>query len=63
MTSDAPEAITAEQDKPKEETIYTYEWTPKEGRALIRRIQAFLKKQREYKRRWRAKRRAQGLKP
>ena len=47
-------------DKRSEETIYTYTWTPKEGRALLRRLQAYLKKQRDRKRRWRAKRRAEG---
>lgn len=42
------------------EEFTAYEWTPREGRALIRRIERYLKKQREYKRRWRAKRRAEG---
>jgi len=37
------------------DTIYTHIWTPKEGRALLRRLQAYLKKERERKRRWRAK--------
>lgn len=40
--------------------MYIYTWTPKEGRALLRQIQKYLKKQQEYKRRWRTKRRAEG---
>lgn len=43
--------------------LYVYTWTPKEGRALLRALQSYLKKQREYKRRWRAKRRKEGKKP
>lgn len=42
------------------EKLYVYEWTPKEGRALLRAVMAYLKKQRDYKRRWRAKRRREG---
>jgi hypothetical protein len=36
----------------------TYEWTPREGRALLRRLEAYLKKERERKRRWRARKKA-----
>lgn len=43
------------------DVLYTYTWTPKEGRALLRRLKQYLKHQREYKRRWRAKRRKAGL--
>ena len=38
-------------------TMYEYTWTPEEGRALLRRLRAYLKKQRDRKRRWRAKQR------
>ena len=34
--------------------LHTYVWTPKEGRALLRRIEAYLKKERERQRRRRA---------
>jgi len=40
--------------------VYTYVWTSKEGHALLHRLKKYLKKQREYKRRWRARRKREG---
>ena len=50
-----PTFPTISTDVRMSDTIYTHIWTPKEGRALLRRLQAYLKKERERKRRWRAK--------
>ena len=42
------------------DTIYTYTWTPKEGRALLRALEAYLSGQRHRKRRWRARQLTRG---